>query len=226
MTTIPKYLTRIFFIGIFVIFILFSGIVGFVTDWWWFSEVGHTQIFIKSLIAKIALFLAAGVFAAVFLLASFFLALRSKISWTAVLPAALTGQQVVNVADRTVKKVVIVLSAVIAFFFGLVAAGNWQEVLKFISGAPFGTVDPIFNKDIGFYLFTLPVFQMGLGMIKFLVLVSLIGSAAIYFLRGSLYFSGLSTQAGMRSLKRLQIERTARVHLGILLAIFFLSLAA
>ncbi|HBT81550.1 TPA: hypothetical protein DEB04_02405, partial [Candidatus Giovannonibacteria bacterium] len=63
MTTIPKYLTRIFFIGIFVIFILFSGIVGFVTDWWWFSEVGHTQIFIKSLVAKIALFSSAGIFA-------------------------------------------------------------------------------------------------------------------------------------------------------------------
>src|SRR3989338_9700732 len=114
MTTIPKYLARIFFIGIFAVFFLFSNIIGLVTDWWWFSEVGHTQIFIKSLIAKIALFSAAGFFAAVFLLASLFLALRSKISWTAVLPAALTGQQV-NVADRTVKKVVVVLSAVIAF---------------------------------------------------------------------------------------------------------------
>src|SRR3989339_1379543 len=237
MTTIPKYLTRIFFIGIFVIFILFSGIVGFVTDWWWFSEVGHTQIFIKSLVAKIALFSAAGVFVAVFLLASFFLALRSKISWTAVLPAALTGQQVVNVEARTVKKVVIVLSAVIAFFFGLVAAGNWQEVLKFISGAPFGTVDPIFSKDIGFYLFTLPVFQMGLGMIKFLVLLSLVGSAVIYFLRGSLHFGNLPEQTEsaarpVRSPMRLRIgsrlftSNGARIHLGILLVIFLSTIAA
>src|SRR3989344_6627585 len=149
-------ITKLFVIIVFfVVFIFLPGIVGFITDWWWFSEVGHTQIFIKSLIAKITLFSAAGFFAAVFLLASLFLALRSKISWTAVLPAALTGQQV-NVADRTVKKVVVVLSAVIAFFFGLVAAGNWQAVLKIISGAPFGTVDPIFSKDIGFYLFTLP----------------------------------------------------------------------
>jgi len=42
MTTIPKYLTRISFIGLFAVFILFSSVVGFVTDWWWFSEVGHT----------------------------------------------------------------------------------------------------------------------------------------------------------------------------------------
>ena len=110
-------ITKLFVIIVFfVVFIFLPGIVGFITDWWWFSEVGHTQIFIKSLIAKITLFSAAGFFAAVFLLASLFLALRSKISWTAVLPAALTGQQV-NVADRTVKKVVVVLSAVIAFFF-------------------------------------------------------------------------------------------------------------
>ncbi len=224
--TILKYLTRISSIGLLVVFFLFSSIVAFVTDWWWFSEVGYTQIFIKSLIAKIALFLSAGIFVAIFLFINLSLAIRSKISWTAILPAALTGQQVVSVDGRTIKKIVVVLGAVIAFLFGLVAAGNWQEVLKFISGAPFGIVDPIFNKDIGFYLFTLPVFQTGLGMIKFLVLLSLVGSAVIYFLRGNLHFSGLSMQASMQLLKRLQVERTARIHLGILLVIFLATVVA
>ena len=233
MTTIPKYLTRIFFIGFFVVFILFSSIVAFVTDWWWFSEVGHTQIFITSLVAKIALFSSAGVFAAVFLLANFSLAIRSKNSWTAILPAALTGQQVVNVDSRIVKKLAVALSVIIAIFFGLATAANWQEVLRFISGAPFSVADPIFGKDIGFYLFTLPVFQMGLWLIKFLVLLSLVGSAIIYFLRGSLNFSGLpagraglSMQTGLQLLKRPQIERGARIHLGILLAIFLLTIVA
>ncbi|KKS34400.1 MAG: hypothetical protein UU95_C0013G0003 [Parcubacteria group bacterium GW2011_GWC2_42_12] len=219
MTTIPKYLARIFFIGIFAVFFLFSNIVGLVTDWWWFSEVGHTQIFIKSLIAKIALFSSAGIFAAIFLLANFSLAIRSKISWTAVLPTALIGQPV-NVDSRVVKKLAVALSVVIAIFFGLVTAANWQEVLKFISGAPFNIVDPIFGKDIGFYLFTLPVFQTGLGLIKFLVLLSLVGSAIIYFLRGNLHI------ASPRLLKQIQIDRAARVHLGILLAIFLSTIAA
>ncbi|MFY9462100.1 MAG: UPF0182 family protein, partial [Candidatus Sungiibacteriota bacterium] len=231
--TISKYLTRISFVGIFVVFILFSSIVGFITDWWWFSEVGHTQIFIKSLVAKIALFLATGIFAAVFLLANFSLAIRSRISWTAVLPAAVIGQQV-NVDSRRVKKLAVVLSVVIALFFGLVAAGNWQEILKYISSAAFGAADPVFGKDIGFYLFSLPVFQIGLGLIKFLVLLSLAGCAIIYFLRGSLYLlgpladqPGLSAgQAGARSFKRLQVDRVARIHLGILLAMFLVTIAA
>src|SRR3989338_3854176 len=218
MTTIPKYLARIFFIGIFAVFFLFSNIVGLVTDWWWFSEVGHTQIFIKSLIAKIALFSSAGIFAAGFLLANFSLAIRSKISWTAILPEALIGQPM-NFDSRIVKKLAVVLSVTIAVFLGLVAAANWQEVLKFVSGATFGIADPVFNKDIGFYIFSLPVFQIGLGLIKFLVLLSLAGCAIIYFLRGSLYI------ASLRALQQMQIERGARIHLGILLAIFLSTIA-
>lgn len=217
--TIPKYLTRISFIGLFIVFILFSSIVSFVTDWWWFSEVGHTQIFIKSLVAKIALFSSAGIFAAVFLLINFSLATRSKISWTAVLPAALIGRSM-SLDSRLVKKLAAVLSVVIAVFFGLAAAANWQEVLKFISGAVFGASDPIFNKDIGFYIFSLPVFQTGLGLMKFLVLLTLIGCAIIYFLRGSL------NVASLRLLKQMQIDRGARIHLGILLAIFLSTIAA
>src|SRR3989344_3470430 len=161
-----KYLSRFVYVVIIAVFILFSSIVGFVTDWWWFSEVGHTQIFITSLVAKIALFSSAGIFATVFLLANFSLAIRSKNSWTALLPAAFIGRPV-NVDSRIVKKIAVVFSLIIALFWGLAAAGNWQEILKFISGAAFGATDPIFNKDIGFYIFSLPVFQTGLGLIKF-----------------------------------------------------------
>ncbi|MDO8664312.1 MAG: UPF0182 family protein, partial [Candidatus Liptonbacteria bacterium] len=211
-------------IAFFAVFVFLPGIVAFVTDWWWFSEVGYSQIFIKSLIAKIALFGAAGFFAAVFLLANFSLAIRSTRSagsgWTAILPAALTGQQVVSVTDRTVKKVVVALSAVIAFFFGLVSAGNWQEVLKFISGAAFGASDPLFNKDIGFYVFSLPALQAGLGLAKALVILTLAGSAIIYFLRGSLRV------ASLQLLKQIRIDPRARIHLGILLAIFLATIAA
>jgi len=223
--TIPKYLTWGALIGLFVVFISFSSIVALATDWWWFSEVGYTQIFIKSLLAKIALFSTAGIFAAVFLLTNFFLAIRSKTSWTAILPEALIGRPV-SLESRIVKKLVVVLGLVIALFFGLAAAGNWQDILKFISGAAFGATDPIFNKDIGFYIFSLPVFQLGLGLIKTLILLAFAGCALIYFLRGDIHFSGLSTQAGLHSLKRLRVERAARIHLGILLAIFLATIAA
>ena len=225
--TISKHFTRITLIGLFAVFILLSSVVGLVTDWWWFSEVGHTQIFIKSLIAKIALFAGVGIFAAVFLLTNFLLAIRSKIPWIAILPEALIGlthagtaeSQPVNLDNRVVKKIAVVFSLAVAIFFGLAAAANWQEVLKFISGAVFGTSDPIFNKDIGFYIFSLPVLQAGLGLAKTLVILTLVGCISIYFLRGWFYI------ASLRALQQMQIERGARIHLGILLAMFLATVA-
>ncbi|MDP2933292.1 MAG: UPF0182 family protein, partial [bacterium] len=79
--------------------------------------------------------------------------------------------------------------------------------------------DPIFNKDIGFYIFSLPVLQAGLGLAKTLVILTLFGCTIIYFLRGSL------NVASLRLLKQMQVERTARIHLGILLAIMLSTIA-
>lgn len=217
MTGVPKYLRHIFLLGIFIVFMLFSSIVAFVTDWWWFTEVGHTQIFVKSLVAKIVLFSSAGFFVAVFLITNFFLAARSKILWIAVLPEALIGRPI-TLDGRIVRKVAVVLSLTIAVFFGLAAAANWQEVLKFISSSAFGVADPIFNKDIGFYIFSLPVLQTGLGLVKTLILLTFAGCALIYFLRGILHIESL------RTLKQMQIERSARIHLGVLLATLLLTI--
>ncbi len=216
--TIPKFSKGLFGIGLFVVFILSTNIVGFATDWWWFSEVGYSQIFLKSLGVKIALALAVGGFAAIFLLLNFSLAIRSKIPWVATLPEALIGRSV-SLGNRIVKKLIVVLSVILGLFFGLVAAGSWQEVLKFISGTAFGLADPVFNKDISFYVFSLPFFQIGLGLIKFLVLLTLIGCAIIYFLRGSLH------AVNLRSLRKMQVDRATRIHLGILLAMFLATIA-
>ncbi|MDP1710361.1 MAG: UPF0182 family protein, partial [candidate division WWE3 bacterium] len=140
------------FIGVVVaFFIFFSSIVALVTDWWWFSEVGFTEIFLKSLGAKVILGLTAGLFAVAFLLTNFLVAVRSKIPWTAAIPEALIGQPL-NLKDRIVKKLGIIICLVIAFLISLVAAASWQDVLKFLSASPFGQTDPLFGKDIAFYV--------------------------------------------------------------------------
>ena len=238
MNTRSKYFTRIFFVCFFIIFLLSSSVIGFVTDWWWFSEVGYAQIFAKSLIAQVVLFFAVGIFVMIFLFVNFFLAIRSKISWTATLSEVLIGRPI-NLNNHIIKKMTVTFSAVITIFFGLAAAGNWQEILKYISQTAFNILDPVFAKDVGFYLFSLPVFQTGLGLIKLLVLLSLAGCAIIYFLRGSFSFSSSipvtqildgeivhSQGASQRSFNRFKIDRIARIHLGVLLAIFLSSIAA
>ncbi len=197
--------------------VFFSNIISLVTDWWWFSEVGFTEVFTKSLVAKVSLGLTVGVFAAAFLLTNFLIAVRSKIPWLATIPEALIGQPL-SLNDRIVKKLGIVICLVAAFFIALIAAGSWQDVLKFFAATPFGQTDPLFGRDIAFYVFSLPVYSLGLGLIQILILLSLILSGAIYVLRGSLDLSALLK-------KHVVIDQKARLHIGILLFLFLTTIA-
>jgi uncharacterized membrane protein (UPF0182 family) len=203
-------------IGIAIIFLLFfsfSTIVTFTTDWWWFTEVGQTEVFIKPLITKIIIGLVTAAVAAVFLLLNFLIAMRSKTDWVALIPEALFGQPV-SLDSRILKKIGIIASIIFSLVIGLTITVNWQEILKFFSSTPYGELDPIFKKDIAFYIFSLPVFNIGLGILRLLIIISLISSGIIYFLKGSLNLAAF-----------LGKKPKAQLHLGILLFLFLITAA-
>ncbi|MEK7633549.1 MAG: UPF0182 family protein [Patescibacteria group bacterium] len=223
--------TRLIFgIGFVVIFILFSSlstIISFVTDWWWFTEVGQTEVFIKPLITKIIIGLTTTIIAAFFLLTNFFLAVRSKTSWIALIPEGLLGIPV-SLDSRVLKKLGIIVSIVLSLILGSITAVNWQEILKFFSSTPFGEFDPIFKKDIAFYIFSLPVFNTGLGILRLLIIISFISSGAIYILKGSFNFTSLLDKfklPGLKLSQKGQTEPKAQLHLGILLFLFLITTA-
>ena len=217
-------------IGIAIIFLLFfsfSTIVTFVTDWWWFTEVGQTEVFIKPLITKIIIGFATAAVAAVFFLVNFLIAIRSKTAWTTLIPEALIGQPV-SLDSRILKKLGIVVSIVFSLLLGLLTAVNWQEILKFFSSTAFGEFDPIFKKDIAFYIFSLPVFNIGLGILKLLIVISLVSSGIIYILKGSFNLSGFLGKFELPGLKlspKGKTEPKAQLHLGILLFLFLITTA-
>src|SRR5204863_4678191 len=83
-------------------------------------------------------------------------------------------------------KVAIPITLVLTFFFATGATGSWMDVLRFINRTSFGVADPVFGKDIGWYVFVLPAIASVLGAIKTLVVLTLIGVLVIYFLRGKI----------------------------------------
>src|SRR3970040_1461089 len=125
------------FLGIaLVTFIFFSNIIFLITDWWWYQEVGFTEIFVKSLSAKIIVGAGAGLFAAAFLLTNLLIAIRSKVPWMAVIPESLIGtNQPISLNGRIIGKFGIILSCIISIFIALLAASSWYDVLKFLSAA-------------------------------------------------------------------------------------------
>ncbi|QQG44054.1 MAG: UPF0182 family protein [Candidatus Roizmanbacteria bacterium] len=223
----PKLFSWIGITAVVLFFLFFSTIVSFVTDWWWFSEVGYTEIFIKPLLVKTSLGIATILFASAFLIGNFLLAARSKTSWNASLPEALVGQPI-HLNKGTVKKISAILSLIISAFLGIIIAYNWHDILKYFSAIPFGEKDPIFNKDISFYVFSLPVLQLFQSVLGILAFISLLGSIAIYFLRGNLSIIGLDRKPRVIELnpfKKIKIDPQIRIHISVLLFLFLLTSA-
>ena len=211
---------------VFFLFLVVPKIVSLTTDWFWFKEIGFENIFITILSTKVVLGFGVGliIFGLIYLnlkLASHFTKGRPILIHTEEKRALDIGEYL--------NKIVLSFSLVFGFFAGLAGAGNWQTVLKYLNPTSFGVLDPIFNRDISFYFFTLPFFQMLVGFLLLIIFVSLIGSGLIYFGRGAASFYGRKAEPIPYSSEgkplRYKIEKKPGIHLSLLLFSLFLVLA-
>jgi len=61
---------------------------------------------------------------------------------------------------RHFDKVKVIVPIVIGLFVGLLLNNNWLTFLYYFNGVASGFSDPIFGKDVSFYLFTLPAYEI------------------------------------------------------------------
>ena len=95
------------------------------------------------------------------------------------------------------------------------AMKQWEQALLFLNSRPSGLADPLFGKDISFYLFQYPFLDAVNAMVRGLIVFSALLTALLYLLRGGIVFLG----------KFLTIERVVKRHLGVLVALYLLSLS-
>ncbi len=109
-----------------------------------------------------------------------------------------------------------VLILIGSLLFGLFAAANgsaqWENLLLFLNPSPFGVSDPLFQKDIGFYVFQLPFLLHIYGWLKFVLIVTAAATGFIYLIRRSFLFIPPRIW---------KIAPAARIHLALLVALFF-----
>jgi len=107
------------------------------------------------------------------------------------------------------------VAVIIALLIGASMSGAWETVLLWIHRVPFSPTasitDPIFGRDIGFFLFELPFLRLIQGLFNGIVLAALLVALARYLVsaaNGGLVF-----------------VTPVRVHLAVLGALFLLSVA-
>jgi uncharacterized membrane protein (UPF0182 family) len=167
---------------LFILVTVVPATVGFLTDWFWFREIGYQVVFTRQLTARIGLFLLAGPLAFAFIALNVRLA-RSGPSRVPILWRMSPELPPVDIAS-SLTKIAIPITFVLAFLFAVGAAGNWMEMLQLVYRTPFGVTDPVFGRDVGMYVFVLPAVASLLGALRSLVVLTLIGVIVLYFLRG------------------------------------------
>ena len=205
----------VFLLGALLLFMVVPSAVELLSEWLWFNEVGYTGIFTRTLTAKAAagglVFLVA--FAA--LAFSFRLALRRLTRPYMLFPGGGDIQPIV-LDHRQLQLLGTGIAALVAVFLGIFASNEWLTWLRYQHAVPFGQIDPLFGRDVGFYVFTLPFLDMVRYLALATVVLSLLGSAAAYVVSGTL---------ALDPTRGLVVSEEARRHLGFLVAGLFLLLA-
>jgi len=166
-------------VALLVLFIALSSFRSIYTDWLWFGSVDYQEVYRKILTTRLLLFLIGGLLLALLLGANLALAYRN----TAGEPVVPQPPEVTAWLRRLTKLAATLATIFLGFLFGSIASGHWETVLRFSNTVAFGAVDPQFQKDISFYVFSLPFWSFVQVWTLGALVVTLLGTAALYFLR-------------------------------------------
>jgi uncharacterized membrane protein (UPF0182 family) len=99
------------------------------------------------------------------------------------------------------------------------AARRWELFALALNGDEYGRDDPVFGRDIGFYLFTYPAIRAGWNLVFAAVLIATVVAAVVYVLRLGLNVHRLSELRGavVRHLSTLAAALLALVGLRMIL---------
>lgn len=209
------------------IIILILGIIGgafalssrFYIDYLWFAEMGYTQVFLKEIVTKTQIFIP--MFITLTIIVYFYFEFLKKV--------ALQGK-VITIIKKKVDIIPLGASTVLSFVITFLATNAlWYKLLEFINAEPFNVKDPIFGKDISFYVFKLPFLDSlhaVLSSILFLVFISTIIFTAGYYLSKS----AVQTEVGEEKrpdLKKffIQLGKIMTKQIGVFIGLFFLLAA-
>jgi hypothetical protein len=143
-----------------------------VVDWAWFSTIGYVGVFWTIFAMKAFLFIAVFTVSTLLLWVNGTLAVRFASRRRLRLPAvraadfatvrALPGTpaDLLALVSPLLQRHLIILAVtlVIGLLIAIGETGQWDLILRFIYQVPYGQNDPLFDRDIGFYLFSLPVY--------------------------------------------------------------------
>jgi hypothetical protein len=166
-----------FFVAIgLVIFLIFRFGVGLYADYLWFQHLELESVFSTSVWARFLVGVAVGLPVAAVFVANALIA-----RWLSIRNTIFYSEEIV-ISQRFIGGIIWLLGFVLTWIVGSAASRNWLIFLSYIYQRPFNITDPVFNMDVAFYVFSLPVYNFVQSWIIVALFMALLGSLVVYAL--------------------------------------------
>ena len=144
-----------------LLFVLLPSLTSRLADWLWFREIGFERVFLTKIATQWVIGPLAGLVAFAVLYGNARYAMRGLVDDEHRVHGPVADIRDVAAAVgahavRAVRTLALPWAALLSLFVALSVASQWTTVLQAIYWTPFGQVDPIFGRDIGYYVFILP----------------------------------------------------------------------
>ena len=201
-------------VALIILLLVVQGLAGFYANFLWFHWNGLGSVWSQVTATKVVL-------AVVFVVIAWALLWVSLFVVDTVAPRAMflaPDNELVRRYQATVGPYALIVrsavSLVIALILGIGASGQWQHWILFENALPFGRLDPLFHRDVSFFIFRLPFLSFLVDWIFTALVVTFIVTVIAYFLNGAIQLR-----------RSARVEPRAIAHLSLILALIVLERA-
>ena len=205
-----------------VIVLMFSGI-NIIIDYQWFNELGYLSVYFTKLLSILKLMIP--IFLVIFL--------AITIYYRSLMPNIVKLKKIVEIDRNKEKKKFkkfLFINFIISMAFAIIFSSTyWYEILEFTNGTAFNVADPIFNKDISFFIFKLPLIKSLHSSLTSLLILLVLATFVIYIIstardKFSVHFQGNSTKENLKNFTS-QITKFAGRQLAILASLIMVMVS-
>jgi len=218
-----KPILRILIILILLVAAL-AAVSGFYEDWLWYKDLGYETLFWTPFFSKFVIQLINGSMLFVLIAATL---LSARHAFTTFFNERFKkrirlveeiNRPTVVLNQRKVTLALLIVAAIISIAVSFVVSfTGWLDVLSFLNASPFGYADPLFNKDLGFFVFKLPFLETIYTAFFPPILILTLFTAIFYIITRTIRVNRLK----FWKKDAITVTPAVRLHLGILLMFVF-----
>lgn len=181
-----------------IVFLSLRSVALLWTDQMWFSSVGLGRVFSTLFFVKVGLGLTFGAIFFALMWGNLLLTDRFGARDLSFEPEDEVVRRFQNAVRPHAGRIYALIALVMGAIAGLNATGEWNKYLLFANSQPFHVKDPLYHKDLSFYVFTLPFVSFVITWLLVALVVILIVTSGFHYLNGGIRATGAAPRVAPR----------------------------